>query len=551
MFVKAVKNALKIPERLTVSEWAEKYRILDSSSNFKGRWSNEITPYLIGIMDALNDPYIQEINFCKPTQVGGTEAMLNMLGWIISEDPAPAMIVYPTDDLAKDTVRDRLKPSLLKTEEIKDRYLERASNELNLKFRGMTIYFRSAGSPSKLASKAIKYLFFDEIDKIGGATKKEASPYNLAKERTRTFTYSKKIYTCSTPTLKTNYVWQLHEKADVQRIFVVPCPHCGEMIDLKWKQIQFPSGEGMADDERAKGAVYVCQECGCEITDKQKIKILRKGKWKDENKKCVGKPQSVSFWINALYSRFLTWADIVKEFLGSKDDPEKLQNFVNSWLAEPWEDTKLKTTEDTVMERQTELEEFAVPDYAKLLTGGVDVQENCMFWTIRAFGNYLTSQNIAHGQALSWHEIEDVMNAVYKKADGTQMIVELALIDSGNDTDNVYDFCVNNADWAIPVKGSSHEMATYYKISKIDKEGSKAYGMQLVVVDTDKYKDMIAGRMRRQNGRGAWMVYKGCDQEYAKQVTAEHKVSVRKNGNFNPRSHKGSDKYHRAVSHRS
>ena len=73
-------------------------------------------------------------------------------------------------------------------------------------------------------------------------------------------------------------------------------------------------------------------------------------------------------------------------------------------------------------------------------------------------------------------------------------------------------------------------MATYYKISKINKEGSKAYGMQLVVVDTDKYKDMVAGRMRRQNGRGAWMVYRGCDQEYAKQVTAEHKVSVRKNG---------------------
>ena len=186
LFIKTLRNVLKIPEKLKVSEWAEKYRILDSSSNFKGRWSNEITPYLIGIMDAINDPYIQEINFCKPTQVGGTEAMLNMLGWIISEDPAPAMIVYPTDDLAKDTSRDRLRPSLLKTEEIKNKYLERASNELNLKFRGMTIYLRSAGSPSKLASKAIKYLFFDEIDKIGGASKKEASPYNLAKERTRT-----------------------------------------------------------------------------------------------------------------------------------------------------------------------------------------------------------------------------------------------------------------------------------------------------------------------------------------------------------------------------
>lgn len=85
LFVNTIKTALKKPEKLTVSQWAEKYRILDESSNFSGRWSNDITPYLVGIMDAFNDPYIQEINFCKPTQVGGTEAMLNMLGWIIMD----------------------------------------------------------------------------------------------------------------------------------------------------------------------------------------------------------------------------------------------------------------------------------------------------------------------------------------------------------------------------------------------------------------------------------------------------------------------------------
>lgn len=112
LFVNTIKATLKKPEKLTVSQWAEKYRILDESSNFSGQWSNDITPYLVGIMDAFNDPYIQEINFCKPTQVGGTEAMLNMLGWIIMDSPSPTMIVYPSDDLAKDTSNDRIKPSL-------------------------------------------------------------------------------------------------------------------------------------------------------------------------------------------------------------------------------------------------------------------------------------------------------------------------------------------------------------------------------------------------------------------------------------------------------
>lgn len=531
LFVSVIKRTLMKPEKLTVSQWAEKYRVLDANSSaLAGRWSNDITPYLVGIMDAFNDPYVQEINNVKPTQIGGTEALLNMLGYIIMNDPSPVMIVYPTDDLAKDISKDRLQPSLTKTPEIQERFFKNASKELNLKFRGMQIYLNGSNSPSKLASKPIKYLFFDEIDKMEGASKKEASPYDLAKERTKTFPYNKKIYTCSTPTLQTNYVWQIHENADEQRNYFVPCPHCGEYIILRFEQIRFQEKkEGLSAQDRAKDAVYVCQECGCEITDTEKIGMLRRGEWRTVAKKGNGRARKVSFWLNALYSRFLTWADIAQTFLESKDDPEKLQNFVNSWLAEPWEDTKLKTTTELIMERQTELPEFVVPNWAQMLTGGVDVQENCLYWTIRAWGDHITSQNIAHGQAYNLRDIERIMNLEYKTEAGETRIVNLAFIDSGYDTDSVYDFCANNSDWALPVKGSSNPMLTHYKFSTVNKASSKARGMNLVIVDGGKYKDMIASRMRRENGEGSWMVYQGCDEEYAKQVTSEHKVNV-KNG---------------------
>lgn len=529
LFRKVIKSTLKKPEKLTISEWAEKYRVLGESSHFKGKWSNDITPYLVEIMDAFNDPYIQEINLCKPTQVGGTEAMLNMLGWIIMNDPSPAMIVYPTDELAKEVSSERIQPSLKKTPEIRERFFDKKSKELNLRFQGMSILLRGSNSPSKLASFPIKYLFFDEIDKMEGASKKEASPYNLAKERTRTYIYSKKIYTCSTPTLKTNYVWQIHENADEQKNYFVPCPHCGEYITLVWKQIKFPNVEGLENSEKAEQAVYICQECGCLISDKDKISMLRKGEWRTVKKKGLGKARKVSFWINALYSRFLTWKEIVLEFLDSKDDPEKLQNFVNSWLAEPWEDTKLRTTTELIRERQTNVPQFIVPEWAKLLTGGVDVQQNSLYWTIRAWGDGITSQNIAHGQAFNLSEIEQIMNLEYEKETGEKNIVNLCFIDSGYNTDEVYDFCADNSDWALPVKGSSNPMQTHYKISKVNKINSKAYGITLVIVDGDKYKDMIAGRMKKENGRGSWMVYQGCDEEYAEQVTSEHKINV-KNG---------------------
>lgn len=520
---------LRPPENLTVSQWAERFRILDGASNLKGRWSNDITPYLKGIMDALNDPDIRKIFFCKAAQIGGTEALINMLCYIIHQAPAPTMIVYPSDDLAKDISNDKLKPAFRLIPEIRKIFYENSSKELRLKFKTMVLYLRGAGSPAKLASKEIKYLFFDEIDKMGGASQKEASPYNLALERTKTYRPQEKVYACSTPTLKTNYIWELHDNADEVRHYFVKCPHCGEWIELVFKQIIFVDDEDktMSSYERAQTAVYVCQECGCKISDADKPRMLREGKWKAVKKRGVGKPRSVGFWISSLYSVFLKWSDIAEEFLNSKNDPEKMQNFVNSWLAETWEDTQLKTSEELVMERRTELEEFVIPEWARILTAGVDVQETSLYYTIRAYGEHTTSQNIAHGQVLSFAEIERIMDGEFTTEDGRTMVVNLALIDSGFQADNTYDFCIDHADWARPCKGAGNPMASRYKISKVDKLDSKAYGMELVWVDGDKYKDSIASRMRRKNGQGSWMVYKDCDEEYAKQVTAEHKVFVK------------------------
>lgn len=482
LFRKCIRSALKVKEKITVSQWASANRVLDESSNFKGRWSNDLTPYLVGIMDAFNDPYIQEINFVKSTQVGGTEAIINMIGYIIDQSPARTMIVYPTDDLAKEVSKDRIMPSLLKTKAIRDSYEERESKELNRKFHGMNLYITGAGSPSKLASRE-------------------------------------------------NYVWSIHESAEEQRNYYVRCPHCGEWFVFNFDDIKYAGKEeGLSIEERAKTAKYVCRECGCFITDQDKPAMLRGGEWRTVKKGNTSHPKTVSFWINALYSRFVTWEEIALEFMKSKDDPEKLQNFKNSWLAEPWEDMRVKTDPETVLERQTDTEQFVLPEWAHLVTGGVDVQETSLYWTVRAFGNGITSQNIAHGQALSWREVDEAMNLEYRKESGEALLVRLALIDSGDQTDEVYDFCASRFDWAVPCKGSSNKMYSHYKISKVNKAGSRAQGMQLVIIDTGKYKDMIAERMQRPNGTGSWMVYKGCDLEYARQVTSEHRVRIKKGG---------------------
>lgn len=552
-YIKGALEHLKPPESLTVSEWADKYRILDSKTSAEpGPWSNDRTPYLKGIMDEFTNYETEEIIFVKPTQVGGTEALLNMLGYVIQQDPSPTEIVYPTDTMAKSVSGQRIQPMILSTPQLAKKY-DAASADLELNFSDMFVKIVGSNSPVGVASFAMKYLFVDEIDKFPGASKKEADPVSLAEERTKTFR-GRKIFKTSTPTLRSGHIWKAKESADAEKHYFIPCPHCGEFIELKFSQLKWPGkdrdlvdaygadairekmegiedsdGEGLSDTDRAEFAFYVCQECGCIITDQEKQQAVKRGHWETVNSKTQF-IKKVCFWLNTLYSPFVRFAEIAKKFLESKDDPEKLQNFVNSWLAEPWEDTKLKTSADLVIERQTELNPYIVPEWAKLLTGGVDVQENCLYWTIRAWGDYITSQNVAHGQAFSFSDIEQVMNLEFKTPSGVSFVVNLCLIDSGYDADSTYDFCALNADWALPVKGSSNPMQNHFKLSTVNKDSSKAYGMNLVIVDGGKYKDMIAGRMRKPNGRGSWMVYAGCDQEYAEQVTAEHKINV-KSGN--------------------
>ncbi|MDR7869208.1 MAG: hypothetical protein RIN56_20675, partial [Sporomusaceae bacterium] len=209
--------------------------------------------------------------------------------------------------------------------------------------------------------------------------------------------------------------------------------------------------------------------------------------------------------------------------------PEKLMNFINSWLAEPWEDKAAALDRDVVLEKQAPEPECVVPEWTQLLTGGVDVQKGYMYWGIDAWGAKLTSQNIAHGIVETWEELTQIMNRHWPDTNGeAKRQVNLCAIDSGYDTENVYDYCLENQDWAVPVKGSSTPMISRYRRSKIDNPNSKAFGQVLYMVDPDQYKNLIAARINKPVGPGCFMVYAGCDAEYAEQLTSEHKIRDRK-----------------------
>ncbi|WP_442050981.1 phage terminase large subunit family protein [Paenibacillus sp. 2TAB19] len=522
-WLSASLQILKPPEKMTVSEWADRHRILDSKTSAEpGRWSTDRTPYLRGVMDAFTDPRIEEIVFVKPTQVGGTEGLNNMFGYVVAQDPSPSLVVYPMLELAEHVSKNRIQPMLQLSPALNERYKNDDSKMLELQFDGMYAIIAGANSPASLSSRAIRYLFMDEVDKYPKNAGKEADPRALARERTKTFPHNKKIIQTSTPTLKNGPIWQAWEKVDVQLHYYVPCPHCAHFDIFTMKQIKFDSS--LPREEVRATAYYECASCNQPIRDMHKPQMLRDGEWrtKDGSTKPGNK---TGFHLNAIYSPWLRFGDVAYEFLSSKRSPEELMNFINSWLAEPWENTQIKMNSSKVLERTSGYDEGVVPDRTLLLTAGVDVQKDRFYYTIRAWGEGMTSQNIRHGVVETWTQIEEVMNISYCGRDGTEYFVNLCAIDSGYNADDTYDFCQRNSEWSVAVKGSSNELPTKYRLTKIDREERGMYGISLYLVYGGYYKDFIANRIVRDpNEPGGWFIYEGCDQEYAEQVTAEEKV---------------------------
>ena len=122
-YQQAALRSLMPPDDLSVSEWAEKYRILDSkTSALPGPWRNDKTPYLIGIMDEFLNYETEEMAICKGTQFGMTEAIQNMIGYIIQQDPSPTLVVYPSETLAESVSQNRLYPMITASPSLKERY---------------------------------------------------------------------------------------------------------------------------------------------------------------------------------------------------------------------------------------------------------------------------------------------------------------------------------------------------------------------------------------------------------------------------------------------
>lgn len=540
-------DALRPPERLTISEWADRYRVLDATSSSEaGPWRTSRVPHAREWMDSVQLPWIRQITIKKSTQIAGTEAILNVLGYAVTQEPGPILYVLPSGELGEDFYNERLMPAVRLCTQWRDQLtgVRHDAKKRRVRFRRCRLRIASARVPSELSQFAARWLIGDECGKWPTWTQKEAGPWELAGERLATYGWRARQLLVSTPVLDGGLISREYAAGDRRRYFV-PCPHCNRFQVLRWSQVKWPEEiTTAADMTLARDAWYACEACNGRIVDEHKQRLLDRGIWIPEDLDvdailengvpCVPEERAEhrSYHIWAAYSPWRKWWELVAKWMQWRHDPEQLQNWVNSWLGEEWvrkvEDPRPDLLRDCV---DPSYKRGQVPAGVHVLTAFADVGKRFLSFTIRGWGVDNESWLIDHGRVDTFEQLDD---AIFLRPWPRGLMVRRMFIDARYRTEEVIAFCRRRQAIVMPTIGIERDDPRPFSTSKLERHPVTGRPLSNSImawhVNVGLFKDEIAIRLRTGRGPGpnAFHVYSDVDERYLQEMVAEHKVTVRK-----------------------
>ncbi|MGZ6477669.1 MAG: phage terminase large subunit family protein [Bdellovibrionales bacterium] len=529
-------KTLQPPKKMTLSEWADdKFYLSAESSAEAGRWHT--LPYQKGIMDAITDPAIEQVSVQKSARVGYTKIMNAAIGYYIDQDPCSIMVVQPSIEDAQGYSKEEIAPMLRDTPALRNlvsdaKTKDGENNILQKNFPGGTLGIIGAHSGRGFRRVSRRVVIFDEVDGYPASAGDEGDQIKLGIKRTEYF-WNRKILAGSTPLIKDHSrIERLFLSGD-QRRYYVPCPHCGEMQYLKFKNLHW-------DQDKPETAYFACEINGCVIEHKDKRSMIEKGEWRG-TAPFDGKHASFHIWAAYSYSPNASWAQLAKEFLEAKHDPELLKTFINTALGETWEEEYTAKLGASDLEARAEIYPLGTaPSGVLFLTAGVDVQDNRFAVTIDGWGVGEESWTVSHqeifgdpSQSAIWNQLSNLLNQPVK-IEGSDAFVKIraACIDSGGHfTHEVYQFARENKSrlW-VAVKGASQRgKPAIGKPSSVDinfKDKALKRGARVYVLGVDTIKSTIFARLKHNKpGPGYIHFSHELKREYYDQLTAEKQIT--------------------------
>jgi phage terminase large subunit GpA-like protein len=487
------------PPDLSVSQWSDANRRLSSESAAeRGEWRTDRAPYQRAVMDALSPSHpCEQIVLMSGAQLGKTSILENFIGYIVDLDAGPILLVEPREADAESFSKDRLAPMLRDTPCLRGKVADSRSRDsnntvLHKKFTGGSITLSASNSPAGLAMRSIRYCLLDEVDRYPASAGSEGDPVNLAITRTANF-WNRKIVLCSTPTVKdASRIAAAWEESN-QQSYWVPCPKCETFQVLRWGNVTWPKG-------RPEKAQYRCDNklCGELIGEHHKAWMLARGEWR------AARPESEiqGFWISGLYSPWRKWTDLARKWLADKKSPERLREFINTVLAEVWEDETggTNTDVDSLLARREDYDsEDRLPPGVVLITAGADVQMDRIEVELVGWGRDEESWSLGYAilpgdtvQAEVWDALDQVLGISFHHPHGPDLVVAAACVDAGYRQPIVQAWCNERSHRHIfPTKGAAGQRPVWARAPS-----KSADKRPLWIVGSDSAKEAITARLR-------------------------------------------------------
>ncbi len=475
VFDDAIRAA--IPESsLTLSEWADTYRHLSPERSARpGKWRTDVVPHLRVPMNLVTRADVREFIFVKSSQVAGTDGIANnAVGFYIHIDPSPILYVAEDESKAKAWSQEYLAPMIRDTPVLSalvaDAKSRDSGNTVGAKsFPGGHLAVGWATSPATGSSRPRRIVILDERDAFKPTP--EGDYVTIVEARTKTFEDTYKLLKISSPRNRLppppgsppdaphlSPIEREYETADYKGQYFVPCPQCGDFQVLTWKDTKGDYNLRLDPTDPTK-AFYVCVN-GCVIEQEDKAEMLARGEWRFEDQ--AGNVYSeteienlhmpiVAVRIWEAYSPFVSWGRLVNTFLRKKDNVEELKSFVNTSLAEGWEDSVTPAEIADLTDRREEYD-LIVPMGVLLVTAGVDVQKDRLEVEITGWGmdeeSWSIDYRVLEGDPSLWDvwlRLEEYLQQEFACEWGGTLRVAAAAIDTGgHHTHQVYRFCHKN-----------------------------------------------------------------------------------------------------------
>lgn len=548
LFFTALNKTLKPRPRLTGSEWSDQYRfVAPGTSPEPGKWRTSRVPYMKEPLDMATSHSVEKVVIMAASQVAKSELLMNVMGYYMDQEPSSIMMIQPTVENAEAFSKERIDPTIQASPVLKEKMSVTVSDEkgrsrkssstIRMKhFIGGYLAMVGSNSPSGLASRPIRVLLCDEIDRYGST--QEGDPLKLAVQRTQNFT-NRKIVFVSTPTTEQREggptIYEEFMKSD-QRGFFVTCPHCGKQFEMVWGNVHWSNDEqGYLDENSIR---MECPHCNQKVRGNGKPDpyLLESGVWVPKNPEA----RTIGYHLTSLCSPWVELRDLVEEWVDAnhKKDKKGLQEFINLKLGEPWHEGEADLN---LWEKLSERREFypvaGLPKEILMLTCGVDVQHDRLEASIFGWAKDYESYGIKHviiqgDPKLSevWSTLDVALMEKFQLEDGRELAISCTFIDSGDGTltDKVYQYTKQRERSRVfSIKGSS----TVGKPIVDRPTNNNRYRAHLFVLGVDAGKRLIMQRLSNQDIGPSFVHFprdrdNGFTEEYFKQLTAE--VFVRK-----------------------